>query len=763
MVKVSRRPESAPPREPGRRRARRAAWALLLAGVAGLAALALASGPRSALLRETGASSLSEAARAAAMAPVRIARAWVAGIRVPALTLDVKFEDLHRLHEKRDEALRTGVLEASDADLVRADVGLGDQKAEAQLRLDGAAVEPLRGERWPLMLQLHGDGQILGMRSFTLREPEAPAFRGEASLLAHARLEGIVTVRTALVELTLNGRRLGLVEIADVPAAELFESQQRREGPVLRFERPPPLDAAPPVGAPLASALRPGAIERSKKLSRQRDTALRLLRAALSGAAAPSDVFDPVLFARFVALAELWDAPHALAWRNVLLYANPLTARFEPVVHPCAPAAGSEAPDGGSFRRWLLSDPTVRTAYVAERSRLAGDLSTGTLASELVAQAEARARVLDREHPLRTAFDPASLLADAPRSEPRVPEVGAPRVRPAGADDEAELPLASPGLDALLARHGFLRWDAEERMLIARPGRWDVDGWLILPEGAGLRLPAGTTLHFERRRGIIARGPLDFLGAPDAPIVLEGPSDVRESEMWAGVYVVESERPSRWTHVTVRDTGGFRRHGWRLEGGVVFRKARVEIEDSTFRRNRSDDSLNLVRASFRLQNVTIVDSQGDAFDGDYVEGEIAGGLIEGAGGDAIDVGGSKIVVHGVRIENVRDKGIVVGEHSRAAIEDVTIEHAGTGVASKNGSETTLRRSSIDDVGDVALTAYMNHAEYGPGGLVADGIRITRAALPALAQDGSHVTIDGEAIPTVDAAVDRLYKDGETDR
>jgi len=578
-----------------------------------------------------------------------------------------------------------------------------------------------------------------------------------------------VTARAALVDLTLNGRHLGLMEVADVPAAELLESQQRREGPVLRFERPPPLDVPPIEGAPIAATLRPDAIARSDKLSHQRDTALRLLGAALAGAAAPSDVFDPVLFARFVALAELWDAPHALAWRNVLLYWNPLTARFEPVAHPCAPAVEGEAPpeeaaaDAGSFRTFLLSDPAIRAAWETERARLARDLAGGPLASELVAGAETRARVLDREHPLRAAFGPATRLAKEAASEARVPEVGAPRPRPAGASDGADLPLAGPGLDALLARHGFLRWDADERMLVARPGRWDVDGWLILPEGAGLRLPAGTTLHFERRRGIIARGPLEFLGAPDAPIVLEGPSDARESEMWAGVYVVESDRPSRWTHVTVRDTGGFRRRGWRLAAGVAFRKAHVEIEDSTFRRNRSDDSLNLVRSSFRLRNVTLVDSEGDAFDGDYVDGEIVGGLIEGAGGDAIDVGGSRLVVRGVRIENVRDKAIVVGERSRAAIEDVTIEHAGTGVASKNGSETTLRRSSIEDVGDVALTAYENRAEYGPGRLAADGNRVTRAALVALAQAGSQVTIDGASVPTVDAAVDRLYKDGETDR
>jgi hypothetical protein len=763
VVKVSRRADPATPRAPGRSRARAAAW--LVAGIVGVAVLAVASyRVHSALMRETGESGVAAVASGLVRAPVRIARAWATATPVPRLSLDVKFKDLHRLHAQRDEALRSGALDPSDDDFVPGVLGLDDGTSEVRLRFDGSDVEPLRGDKWPLFLHVrHGD-RILGMRTFTLRAPEPPACRAEQALLAHARRRDLVTVRTALVDLTLNGRHLGLMEITEVPSPELLESQQRRDGPVLRFLGVPPLDRALPEETPIASVLRPDEIADSGRLSKQHAVASRLLRAAISGAVAPGDVFDPTLFGRFIALADLWDEPDVLAWHDVLLYANPLTARFEPVAHPCARTSGDDGPaaSAASFRSWLLSDRAVRAAYEAEQPRLARDMATDSFASALTERLAARARVLHREHPLRAAFDPTPRLADAARGEPRPPEPPPPRVARGDALD-SDLPLPSPDLDAVLARHPFLRWHPDERMLVARPGRWDVAGWLILPEGAGLRLEAGTALHFERRRGLIARGPLEFLGTADAPIVLDGPADPEQSPMWAGVYVIESERPSRWTHVTVRDTSGFRRRGWRLESGVVFRKTHVEIEDSTFRRSRGDDSLNIVRSSFVLRNVTIVDSEGDAFDGDYADGEIVDAVIGGAGGDAIDVGGSRLVVRGGRFENVRDKAIVVGEWSHATIEGVSIEHAGIGVASKNGSETTLRGSSIDDVTDVALTAYLNRPDYGPGVLVADGNRITRAPLSALAQSGSRITLDGQLVPTVDAAIDRLYKDGETDR
>lgn len=721
-------------------------WASIFVCLVGLAAVALgSSGARPAWLRQLGASRAVSTARAVVTAPVRMARAWAAQSRIPRLSLDVKFKHLHELHLKRDAALQGGALVTSDADLVPGELRFGAETLAVRLRLDGSQVEALRGDKWPLAVHTRGDGQILGMRSFTLRAREIPGFRAEALWLARARSEDLLAVRTARVDLTLNGHHLGLMELAEIPSRELLESQQRRDGPVLGFDRPPPLDRAPIDAAQVASVLRPEAIARSRKLSRQRDTALRLLGAAFSGAIEPGDLFDPELFGRFIALSELWEAPQALAWWNVLLYANPLTARLEPIAHPSSPPRadeGSAVAGLAPFRAWLLSDRAIRAAYEAERTRLSRAGSPGPFAADLAEAGTRRTRLPLREDPRHVRSAPAAGSADV---------------------DEPDLPLPNPGLEEVLARHEFLRFEPDERMLVALPGRWDVAGWMILPDGVGLRIPAGTMLRFERRRGIIARGPLELLGEPDAPVVLEGPRARKRSQLWAGVYVLESARPSRWTHVTVRDTGGFQRHGWRLAGGVVFRKARVEIEDSTFRRSQSDDSLNIIRSPFVLRNVTIVGARGDAFDGDYVHGEISGGAIEGAGGDAIDVGGSRIAVRGVRIEDVRDKAIVIGERSRATIDDVTVEHVGIGVASKNGAETTLRGSSIVDVADVALTAYSSRSEYGPGLLTADGNRIFRAALDALAQSGSHISIDGEAVPPLDAAIDRLYKDGETDR
>jgi hypothetical protein len=310
-----------------------------------------------------------------------------------------------------------------------------------------------------------------------------------------------------------------------------------------------------------------------------------------------------------------------------------------------------------------------------------------------------------------------------------------------------------------LAQHPFLAWDEASGELRATAGRWDVQRSLVLPDGVGLMIPAGTVLRFQARHGLIARGPLTLLGEPDAPVVLEGPPGKKQSRMWSGVYVVESKRPSRWSHVVIRNAGGFKRNGWMLAGGVVFRRARVELDHCTFTGGRTDDALNIVRSVFSLRDVVISDPHSDGFDGDYVEGTVTGGFISHAGGDGIDVGGSRVTVRGTRFLDIRDKAISVGEGSRVSARDVQIERAGIGLASKNGSETTIADSTLSDIADVALVAYMNRPEFGPGSLIAENNRIARATVPALAQTGSRVVLDGTILPPVDAAIDRLHKEG----
>jgi len=765
MVKLSDRPAlrsrltGAP-----RRWARRLLWGTAVIAAAGLigfvAALAGSSRLQAALVERSGASSFEAALAAVATAPGHLVAAIVAAAPVDPLILDVKFKNLHKLHEQRSEALRSGALVATDQDLVPADVKVGGTTVPSRVRLAGNQPALLRGDKWPLRIHTRGDGQVFGLRQFTLVDPALHDFQAGALVLDHLRHEDVIAPRSRLVDVTLNGKHIGLMSLEEFPATELFEHQQRRDGPILRVDGP----AGTTTGHAGISALRPAYLDGSRKLKRALQTATHLMEAHLAGRVRPSDVFDVELSGRFLAVAEIWDAAGALAWRNLRFYFNPLTARFEPfaVATPLRrPAAEASVADVAPFAATLLADPDIRAAFETALARIARTLGGGDLAQRLRERQTRELRQLHREYPLRLPFDDQALLARIGRlaAGGAAPVAAAPPARPPG---DVALPLPRLELGEVLRQHAFLQWNHAAQSLEARPGSWNVEGSLILPPGVGLTLPPGTVLRFQPKQGLIARGPLRFLGAEDAPVVLEGPPGRKRSQQWSGVYVVESARPSLWRYVSVRNTGGFRRHGWSLAGGVVFRKAAADLEHCSFSGNLSDDSLNVVRSRFSLTDVEILDSLGDAFDGDYANGSISGGAIQRAGGDAIDVGGSRVTVQGVRITDIRDKAISVGERSRLRAEGVSVEHASIGVASKNGSETEVTGSSFDDVSDVALVAYMNRPEFGPGTLTARGNHITRTAVPALAQAGSRVVLDDTLLPAVDAAIDRLHKDRDTE-
>jgi hypothetical protein len=321
-------------------------------------------------------------------------------------------------------------------------------------------------------------------------------------------------------------------------------------------------------------------------------------------------------------------------------------------------------------------------------------------------------------------------------------------------------PVPRASLSRALADHPFLERDpARSGWLRVKRGSWDVAGWLVLPEGFGLQIAAGTTLRFEKGAGLVATGPLDLRGRPGAPVVLEGRSSSAGSAEWGGLVVLSSEAASRWSHVVVRNTAGVRRGSWVLTGGVTFRRSEVEISDSLFEGSRAEDALNLVRSRFTLRESDFRNARSDALDADFCEGRVEGGVIRYVGGDGIDVAGTRIEVDGVHLGQVRDKALSVGEGSSLRARELRVESSGIGVASKDGSRSFVDDSRFEKIGRVALAAYVKKPLFGPAELVAEKVEIDARSRSALAQLGSRVSIDGTEVPPEPLDVAELYDSG----
>jgi len=322
-------------------------------------------------------------------------------------------------------------------------------------------------------------------------------------------------------------------------------------------------------------------------------------------------------------------------------------------------------------------------------------------------------------------------------------------------------PQPNSTLEAQLALHPFLKVSADNRRIEVSAGEWVVEGSIVIPKGYRFFIGEGTTLRFAPRGSIVSHSAVEFHGSAAAPIVLEGLPTETGDDGWSGLVVLSAEDDSSWQHVIVRRTTGMSWPNWSLTGGVTFYRSDITIKNSRFEDSRGEDALNIVHAKFELKDIEIIDTASDAFDGDFVNGRVIGGLFQGighaGGGDGVDISGSDIEVIGTRFIDVNDKSLSVGEGSSMVASSVTISQTGTGAASKDGSKLEIKDSTIEGAQVANLMAYMKKPEYGGATIDAENMQFVGDVVAARAQLGSRITIDGNAVESEDVDVKNLYK------
>ena len=321
-------------------------------------------------------------------------------------------------------------------------------------------------------------------------------------------------------------------------------------------------------------------------------------------------------------------------------------------------------------------------------------------------------------------------------------------------------PLGGARIEDQLVRYPFLRLDPDSATLGVTPGKWKVNEPLEIPPGYPLRMEKGTELLFGEQGALITHGPLLLDGTAEEPIIL-GPSE--PGKTWLGVAMLgNSDQPhSRWSHVIVRATTGVSLPAWSLTGGVTFYRATLTLSHCRFEDNQAEDTLNLVLSEFILEDPIFHNTLSDGLDCDFSRGVIKGGefsfIGSAGGGDAIDVSGSEVEVMGSVITEVSDKGISVGEASNLTAKGVRISRVGTGLASKDSSRALISDSEITHGLVAGILVYNKKTEYGAAGVTAENVTIKDTDLPAAAQTGNILELNGETVVAGKMDVKELYR------
>ena len=347
------------------------------------------------IIKIANARTADKALKAVTLGPFRWMDSYIRGADLPEVYIDIKFKHFRKLQEKRKESLQQGVLITRADDYVPAQIRHEGRTVKVKLRLKGDWARNPSDKKMSFRVKAQGDDHLLGMRRFSLQNPKARIYDGDRLFFEAIKRENILAPRHSFVDLTVNGTKMGIMALEEHFSKELLESQGRRAGVILRFDESmvwlAESEASKGRGFEgvydnyknaTIKPFRLNRIKSSKKLTNELESATRLLRAFVGGTLKPSQVFDPILMGRFIAVGDFWGAWHGLRWHNLRFYYNAITGYLEPIGFDAGIAYNQKPvhdPTAEPIVAKILDD-SIRKVYMETLERLIEEAKDGTTA-----------------------------------------------------------------------------------------------------------------------------------------------------------------------------------------------------------------------------------------------------------------------------------------------------------------------------------------------------------------------------------------------
>jgi len=339
----------------------------------------------------------------------------LAGPNPERISIDISYLNYRRLEYKRQIALADHILMSSAEDYVPATIQYEDQIIDVNLRLKGDWTDHLKGDKWSFRINCTGNYTLWGMDEFSIQAPETKNYLGEWLFYETLRGEEIISPRYEFIDVTINGEHKGIYAFEEHFTKHLIESNHYREGPILRFNEDIfwadraqyfPLYMSDPTGlqSPFSSDIDVFQMNKTLADSTLHDqyiTGMNLLESFRRGDLLTHQVFDVPKLARFIAIADLMGAEHALIWINMRLYLNPVTSLLEPIGFDAN--AGRETEDIAGLRgvpfSAVFSDPVFFKEYVRELERVSQEEYLNSLFVDLESDLERNLDILHIDYP----------------------------------------------------------------------------------------------------------------------------------------------------------------------------------------------------------------------------------------------------------------------------------------------------------------------------------------------------------------------------
>lgn len=267
------------------------------------------------------------------------------------LYLDIESNQWQKIINKRDEALKNGLLQSNEDDWIKAYLRDSENASPIKIkaRLKGDWLDHLKGDKWSFRIKISSDRAWKGINTFSLHTPKARYFLHEWLLHQFWEKEDVLTTRYDFIELMINEESKGIYAYEEHFAKQLLESRHRREGPIVKFNEDGfwasyarQLENHGFIsynnqhsGQRLANAkidaFQSTQIQADANLMSQFHQAQLLLSQFRNGDLPPEEVFDLKRMAIYYAGCDLFNAYHGIVWHNQRYYYNPIIGKLEPI------------------------------------------------------------------------------------------------------------------------------------------------------------------------------------------------------------------------------------------------------------------------------------------------------------------------------------------------------------------------------------------------------------------------------------------------
>ena len=262
---------------------------------------------------------------------------------------------------------------------------------------------------------------------------------------------------------------------------------------------------------------------------------------------------------------------------------------------------------------------------------------------------------------------------------------------------------------------------------------------MIIPAAYTVVFEEGVELDFINGAAFISRSPVEMYGTEENPIKINS-----SDKSAKGFTIIQASQKSILKNVLFNQFDTWKYKNWSLTGAVTFYESDVDIDACIITENSCEDALNIVRAEFQIENITISNTFGDGFDADFCKGKIQDSRFLNTGNDGMDFSGSVITIDNCIVDGSGDKGLSAGEESHLIVEKLQIKNAVLGLAAKDLSTVIVKNIDLENC-QQGFAAFRKKPEYGGGSIDVINYTFKNVTILHQVEKGSRIKLKDKLI------------------